>query len=448
MTTAENLLGQAEQAVRQLETAVALIVSGAPGADPQGTLVHAGGLSVLLTQAGAAAQPDQTLRIQADMLRGRYDSAMTRLGVTVTSAQLQPAPGHTPPSPPGYAYGIPVFTPIAPGNGSMAFHPGYAPPPPPYQGPVGTHPAPPAPPAPSAPPPTPKPRRRLKLPPELLRPLLTALTVAGGLLLAFSLYASWFGHLTYERNQRIMLDQLNEDLKISATIAAAPVAGDKDLSAVPKPGTPVSLLEIPKIGLREVVVQGTGTAELRSAVGHYRPSPMPGQIGNAVLAGHRNLYGRPFARMGELQAGDKITASSQEGRFTYTVETVQRARTGEQDFLSQATFVNRMTLLTTGDTEQPGGRLAVVARLDGRPAGLKILDQDRIKEDELGLGRDPGGWLPSIVWGLVTVGVLFVTILLYRRWRTISAYLLTTPPLLVAALLWFESVARLIPSTY
>ncbi|MFC7582744.1 sortase [Nonomuraea antimicrobica] len=244
-----------------------------------------------------------------------------------------------------------------------------------------------------------------------------------------------------------MLDQLNDDFKASATIAAAPMAGDRDLSAVPQPGTPVVLLEIPAIGLREVVVQGTGTGELRQAVGHYRPSPMPGQIGNAVLAGHRDLYGRPFARIGELRPGDKITASSQEGRFTYTVELVERARTGEKDFLSQGTFVNRLTLLTSGDTDD-GGRLAVVSKLDGQPAGLKILDQARVEVDELGLGRDPGGWLPTILWGLATVGVLFGTIVLYRRWRTTSTYVLTSPVLFATVLLWFESATRLIPSTY
>ncbi|MEZ0074719.1 sortase [Planotetraspora sp. GP83] len=289
------------------------------------------------------------------------------------------------------------------------------------------------------------------LPPEVRRlggVSMTALTFMGALLLAFSLYASSIGHLTYERNQRIMIDQLNENFRVAAAIAAAPVAGDKNLAALPPRGEPIALLEIPKIGVREAVVQGTGTAELRSAVGHYRPSPMPGQVGNTVLAGHRNLYGAPFARIAELNRGDKIVATTQEGRFSYTVETTLRARTGEQDFISQATIVNRLTLLTTSDGDRPGGRLAVIARLDGQAASLKTRDPNQVKLDELGLGRDPSAWWPTLGWGAVFFGLLSGTLMLYRRWRRISTYLLTTPALLAIALIWFEALARLIPSTF
>ncbi|MFI0424254.1 sortase [Spongiactinospora sp. 9N601] len=490
------LVAQVEQAVEQVEAAVALVVADAPGADPQGTLVHAGALAILLTQAGAVVQGHPGLRARVESAHSRYGAAMIRLGVTVQAQLARLGPGAAGAPPPYGHPGMPYVpqgpvTITFPGNGHpgagyappYAAHPGpvppYAAPPgsapgtaPPYAahpGPVPTAPpyaaypgaVPGAAPPYAAPPPGPVPpyagapgpakRRRVVIPPgarRLGRHMVTAVTIAGALLLAFSSYASWFGHLTYERNQRIMLDRLNEDFKVSAAIAAAPMAGDKDLSSVPSPGTPVALLEIPRIGVREVVVQGTGTSELREAAGHYRPSPMPGQVGNAVLAGHRNLYGRPFARIGELRPGDKITVSTQEGRFPHTVEAVQRARTGEEDFLSQATFVNRLTLLTTGDADRPGGRLAVVSRLDGPPSSLKILDRDPIKVDELGLGRDPGGWLPAIGWGLATVGALFGTIVLYRRWRTVSTYLVTSPVLLAAALLWFESLARLIPSTY
>ncbi|WTY93196.1 sortase [Sphaerisporangium sp. NBC_01403] len=245
-----------------------------------------------------------------------------------------------------------------------------------------------------------------------------------------------------------MIDQLNEKFKVAAAIAAAPVAGDRNLAAIPARDEPIALLEIPGIGVREAVVQGTGTAELRSGIGHYRPSPMPGQVGNAVLAGHRNLYGAPLARVTELKQGDKIVVTTQEGRFAYTVETTMRARTGEQDFLSQATTVNRLTLLTTSDGDRPGGRLAVVARLDGQAASLKTHDDNGVAVDELGLGRDPSAWWPTLGWGAVFFGILTGTLVLYRRWRRTSTYLITTPALLATALIWFEALARLIPSTF
>uniref|UniRef100_UPI00104144A8 sortase n=1 Tax=Actinomadura roseirufa TaxID=2094049 RepID=UPI00104144A8 len=282
---------------------------------------------------------------------------------------------------------------------------------------------------------------------KVVRAATTALMVTGLLLVCFAGYSVAFGHITYERNQRALLNEMSENFRESAAVAAAAVAGDRNLAATPGRGRPVALLEIPKIGVREVVVQATGTRELRTAVGHYRPSPMPGQAGNAVLVGHRNLYGRPFARLGRLRAGDTITVTTQEGRFTYTVELSQTAGTGAQDFLSQGTFVNRLTLLTTAPAGH-GGRFAVVSRLQGGAAALRIKDDRELKSDELGLGRDSGGWWPSLGWGAVLLAAIAVTAYLYRSWRRLSTYLLTMPVLLALAMLWFESLARLIPSTF
>ncbi|WP_181871190.1 sortase [Sphaerisporangium album] len=373
--------------------------------------------------------------------------AAQTMGRPAASAHTAP-PGHQFAQPPGHQYTQPLGQPY-PQAYTQPFTQSFGRPMPPGPGaPMYRMPA-------YAPPPRVSWWRTLKksigdLPPEVRKlggVAMSALTVMGALLVAFSFYASWFGHLTYERNQRIMVDEINDKFKIAAAIAAAPQPGDPNLAANPPRGEPIALLEIPRIGVHEAVVQGTGTAELRSAVGHYRPSSMPGQVGNAVLAGHRDLYGAPLARIGELKSGDKITVTTQEGKFSYTVETTLRARTGEQDFISQATIVNRLTLLTTLESGG-GGRLAVVARLDGQVASLKTQDENQVKVDELGLGRDPTAWWPSIGWGVVFFGLLTGTFALYRRWRRASAYVLTTPALLAMVLIWFEALARLFPSTF
>ena len=66
-------------------------------------------------------------------------------------------------------------------------------------------------------------------------------------------------------------------------------------------------IHIPKIGLDRAVVQGVGVPDLRKGPGHYPDSPMPGQLGNAAIAGHRTTYGAPFNRIDELAPGDEIT---------------------------------------------------------------------------------------------------------------------------------------------
>jgi sortase A len=82
------------------------------------------------------------------------------------------------------------------------------------------------------------------------------------------------------------------------------------------------LLEIPAIGVDEVVVEGTRTADLRNGPGHFPESPLPGQLGNSAIAGHRTTYGAPFYRVDELRSGDPIIVTTLTGRYVYEVTEV------------------------------------------------------------------------------------------------------------------------------
>jgi sortase A len=67
-------------------------------------------------------------------------------------------------------------------------------------------------------------------------------------------------------------------------------------------GTPVALLEIPRLGLREVIVEGTSSDPMMSGPGHRRDTPLPGQVGTSVIAGWRATYGGPFRSIDQLRA--------------------------------------------------------------------------------------------------------------------------------------------------
>ena len=74
----------------------------------------------------------------------------------------------------------------------------------------------------------------------------------------------------------------------------------------PPDGEAVGIIRIPKIGVDRAVVQGIGVPDLRKGPGHYPATPLPGQLGNAAIAGHRTTYGAPFNRLDELAVGDPI----------------------------------------------------------------------------------------------------------------------------------------------
>jgi sortase A len=84
-------------------------------------------------------------------------------------------------------------------------------------------------------------------------------------------------------------------------------------------GHALTRLQIPSLDVDVIVVEGTSPAALRAGAGHYPKTPLPGEAGNVAIAGHRTTYGRPFNRIGELKAGDRIVLTTPVGRDVYEV---------------------------------------------------------------------------------------------------------------------------------
>lgn len=84
-------------------------------------------------------------------------------------------------------------------------------------------------------------------------------------------------------------------------------------------GDPVARLRIDRIGVDVYVVEGVQVEDLKKGPGHFRETPMPGQLGNAAIAGHRTTYGAPFGDLDELAPGDLIQVDTVAGTFVYSV---------------------------------------------------------------------------------------------------------------------------------
>jgi len=93
------------------------------------------------------------------------------------------------------------------------------------------------------------------------------------------------------------------------------------------PGRAVAELVIPRMDLDMIVVEGTGTEELKKGPGHYSEGSFPfvdtaypwedhGRVG---IAGHRTTYGAPFWDLDKMRGGDKILLRTEYGIFTYEV---------------------------------------------------------------------------------------------------------------------------------
>src|SRR5580698_10846629 len=52
----------------------------------------------------------------------------------------------------------------------------------------------------------------------------------------------------------------------------------------------IGRLEIPRLGLSAVLIEGDDAKTLRRAVGHIPGTPLPGQPGNVAFSGHRDTF--------------------------------------------------------------------------------------------------------------------------------------------------------------
>jgi sortase A len=92
------------------------------------------------------------------------------------------------------------------------------------------------------------------------------------------------------------------------------------LQKKPLPGDAIGRLEIPAIGVKDYIVEGTDTANLRKGPGHYPETPLPGERGTAAIAGHRTTYGSPFRDIDDLRRENVIRLDMPYGRYVYRVE--------------------------------------------------------------------------------------------------------------------------------
>ncbi|HEX2047823.1 MAG TPA: class E sortase [Acidimicrobiales bacterium] len=301
---------------------------------------------------------------------------------------------------------------------------------------------------------------------QVVRGIGKTLICTGVLILLFVVYQLWGTGVAQARAQKKLRSEFTRQL--AAPAAAEPVTpASPDTTAAPTTTVPVQLAEgdaagvilIPKIGLDQAFIEGVGVEELKQAVGHYPDTKMPGEKGNAALAGHRTTYGAPFNRLDELVAGDAISVTTQAGTFRYEV-TEKRVVTPDEISVLDDTPDNRLTLTTCHPKYSAEQRLIVFAQLVGPPVGEPVAPVDGTatttppRTRELAAGVDRPGLSgagatnrPAIAWGILAASV-WLSAWAVGRWtgRRWTAYMVGAPIFFVVLFVFFENVARLLPA--
>jgi sortase A len=110
----------------------------------------------------------------------------------------------------------------------------------------------------------------------------------------------------------------------------------------PAQGAVVGRLQIPRVGLSVMVVEGVEAGDLRKAAGHIPGTALPGRPGNVGIAGHRDTFFRPLRN---VQPGDTmiLTTLKEEHRYRVTSTAVVEP---EDIQVLYPTRVDSMTLVT------------------------------------------------------------------------------------------------------
>lgn len=147
--------------------------------------------------------------------------------------------------------------------------------------------------------------------------------------------------------------------------ASTPGSGAEGVvnSGIPLPEGAMALLEIPAIGLKTYVVEGTSGSALAQGPGHYPDTPLPGEAGNSCIAGHRTMYGHPFQDLDLLQPGDHVFTGTAAYKAMYTVKDILVVDPSQTDVVAQ-TGADLLTLTTCNPKGSAAQRLVVVAELN------------------------------------------------------------------------------------
>ncbi len=275
------------------------------------------------------------------------------------------------------------------------------------------------------------------------------LIAAGAVVLLFVVYQLWGTGLREAQAQDVLTEAF-----AAKTTAAAPAAPIDAPAPLPPPqGEAVAIIRIPKIGVEKAVVEGVGVADLKKGPGHYPETPMPGQPGNASIAGHRTTYGAPFFELDQLETGDEILVRTLQGEFRYLVDRKTVVAPTQVEVLDP-TEEARLTLTTCNPRYSAAERLIVSAVLTTPPAPAPPPAPKASGPSPAALASIDGGALvgdasarvPAVLWGLLAAAVWLSTTFIARTWKRWPAYLLGVPVVLVVLFVCFEQVARLFPA--
>ncbi len=305
------------------------------------------------------------------------------------------------------------------------------------------------------------------------------LVTIGLLILLFVTYELWGTGIFTARDQSRLKSQFRREL-LQAQHQDNPVVTAP--TTKPKPGKPrkpvpttsttlnpryqiappeggiIGEIVIKKIGVDWIFREGVQLADLAQGPGHYPGTPLPGQIGDAAIAGHRTTHGAPFFRVNELAPGDHIVIRTFAGTYTYVVAKQPFAVDPTDYGVVANTPDAELTLTSCNPRYSARQRIVIKANLlrklsdkPHRPPthinGKKVLPPPRAQL-ATSLEGQSNSDVPSVLWGIIVAMVGALWWWAFRHWRHPATWAIGVVPFLVVLFPFYVYLERALPNGY
>lgn len=299
--------------------------------------------------------------------------------------------------------------------------------------------------------------------------------VLGSVVLFYVMYVLWGTSVYTQQAQAELRRQIAEKPLVSdGSVLRGEIPPARPTTPAPI-GSALFTLDVPKITLRTVVVNGVSVEALKKGPGRFPDcreqgnsgteivecldgAPWPGEEGNLALSGHRTTYGAPFYRIDELAAGDPITIEAGAVRYRYRVRE-QRIVSPEQVDVVEDHGRSELTLFACHPRFSAARRIVVHAEYVGAellpsqfppPPASGEPDQTAPTPEPVPVPDAPAPVPPeTIALGAISVFSLLAALALDERWRRRAVGAMVT--ISAAAGLWsvvFPQILRLMPANY
>jgi sortase A len=304
------------------------------------------------------------------------------------------------------------------------------------------------------------------------------LVTIGLLILLFVTYELWGTGIFTARDQSRLKSQFHKELQaqeddnpvVTAPPTSTPAGKPKKPHAststtinpkfevAPPEGGIIGEIVIPKINVDWIFREGVQLADLAQGPGHYPGTPLPGQIGNAAIAGHRTTHGAPFFNVNELAPGDKIQIRTFAGSYTYVVDKQPFAVDPTDYGVVSNTPDAELTLTSCNPRYSAAQRIVIkaklVRKLSDKPVrppthidGKQILPPPRAQL-ATGLQGESNSDVPSVEWGFIVAAVGALWWWAFRRWRHPFTWVIGVIPFLVVLFPFYVYLERALPNGY